>query len=111
MKGMTITFQRKVANGVDSLNNPTYTTEDVAVDDVLVAPIAEPSTAREHQAMTQSRIQMRVHMPKSSDADVANSDFEYDGKTFHVDNDSVVFMPENTPTRWNRYFRAEVIDG
>jgi hypothetical protein len=111
MKGMSITFSQKVANGTDDLNNPTYTEQDVTVADCLVAPITEPATAREQQAMDQSRDQVRVHIPKASTADVANSTFSYNGKTFTVDSDSVVFMDDNTPTRWNRYFRAECING
>lgn len=111
MKGITVTFTRKVANGTDDLNNPTYTTEDVEIADCLVAPIVEPQTAREQQAYDQSRDQVRVHLPKATTEDVSNSTFVYDGKTFTVDSDSVIFIEENTPTRWNRYFRAECING
>lgn len=111
MKGMTVTFTKKVAAGTDDLNNPTYTTTDVDIDDCLIAPITEPATAREQQAMDQSKDQVRVHLPKTTTEDVANSSFVYDGKTFEVDSDSVVFMADNTPTRWNRYFRAECVNG
>jgi hypothetical protein len=111
MVGTTVTFTKKVASGTDDLNNPTYTDTPVVVDDCLIAPITEPSTAREQQAMDQAKDQVRVHMPKTSTADVANSSFVYDGKTFTVDSDSVVFMDDNTPTRWNRYFRAECVNG
>jgi hypothetical protein len=111
MVGTTVTFIKKVANGTDDLNNPTYTTQNVQVADCLIAPITEPSNAREQQAMDQSRDQVRIHLPKASTADVSDSTFVYDGKTFTVDSDSVVFMADNTPTRWNRYFRAECING
>lgn len=110
MVGMEITFIQKVANGTDDLNNPTYTTQNVVVDDCLVAPITEPTTAREQQAMEQSKDQVRVHMPKASTADVGNSTFVYNGKTFKLDSSSVKFMDDNTPTRWNRYFRAESVN-
>lgn len=111
MKGMAVTFTKKVANGTDDLNNPTYSDTEIDIDDCLVAPITEPSNAREQQAMEQSRDQVRVHLPKASTADIANSTFVYEGKTFTVDSDSVKFMAENTPTRWDRYFRAESING
>lgn len=111
MVGMTIVFTQKVAGAVDDLNNPTYTTQQVTVDDCLVAPITEPTTAREQQAMEQSKDQLRIHMPKTSTADVSNSTFDYDGKTFAIDSSSAVkFMDGNTPTRWNRYFRAESVN-
>lgn len=111
MKGITVTFVKKVASGTDDLNNPTYSTTNVVVDDCLIAPIIEPQNAREQQALDQSRDQVRVHLPKTSDDDVSGSTFDYDGKTFTVDSDSVKFMDDNTPGRWNRYFRAECING
>lgn len=110
MVGMEIVFTQKVAGAVDALNNPTYTTTEITVDDCLVAPITEPTTAREQQAMEQSKDQVRVHMPKASTDDVGDSTFEYDGKVFSLDSSAVVFMAGNTPTRWNRYFRAESVN-
>ncbi len=111
MVGMEITFNKRTAGTPDAMGNPTYTNANVVVEDCLVAPISEPATAREQQAMEQSRDQVRVHLPKTSTADVSSSTFEYGGKTFTLDSDSVVFMDGNTPTRWNRYFRAECLNG
>ena len=111
MVGTTLTFIKKVQDGTDEFNNPVWDTEEVEVEDCLIAPIIEPSTAREQQAMDQAKDQVRIHMPKASTADVSNSTVEWDGKTFTLDSDSVVFMNENTPTRWNRYFRAECLNG
>ena len=111
MVGTTLTFSKKVATGTDSLNNPTFTNQNVVVEDCLIAPIIEPASAREAQAMEQSKDQVRIHIPKTSTADVANSSVVWDGKTFTLDSDSTVFMDGNTPTRWNRYFRAECING
>ena len=108
---MSITFTKQVAAGMDALNDPTYTTTDITVDDVLVAPITEPANARESQALEQSRDQVRVHLPKTNTEDISDSTFDYDGKTFRVDSASVKFMDENTPGRWNTYFRAECING
>lgn len=110
MKGITLTFVKQVDSGRDSLNNPTYTTTEVVVDDCLIAPIIEPAPGREQQAMEQSRDQVRIHLPKASNDDVSDSDVTWNGKVFHIDSDSVVFMNENTPTRWNRYFRGECIN-
>lgn len=93
------------------MNNPVNETVNVIVDDCLIAPITEPSNAREQQAMEQSRDQVRIHLPKAFTGSVADSYVMWGGRKFRVDSDSVVFMPENTPTRWNRYFRAEAING
>ena len=109
--GISVTFTKQVANGVDALNDPTYTTEEITISDVLIAPITEPANARETQAIEQSRDQVRVHLPKTSSDDIGSSTFSWGGKVFKVDSDSVPFMLENTPGRWSRYFRAESVNG
>lgn len=93
------------------MGNPVPSVTNIEVEDCLIAPITEPANAREQQALEQSRDQVRIHLPKTFDGDVSDSDIVWDGKTFHLDSDSVVFMAENTPTRWNRYVRAEAING
>lgn len=108
--GMTMTFSKRTATGKDDMNNPTYTTEEITIDDCLVAPPTEPVSVREQQAMEQSRDVVRVHLPKATDEDISHSTFQWDGKTFTIDSDSVQFMNENTPGRWNRYFRAESVN-
>lgn len=109
--GITVTFTKQVADGVDDLNDATNTTEEVTIDNVLIAPITEPTNARETQALEQSRDQVRVHLPKATDEVIGDSTFEWGGKVFKVDSDSVPFMNENTPGDWNRYFRAECVNG
>ena len=109
MIGMTLTFKRKTKTGTDDMGNAVYTVTEIDVDDCLIAPITEPSNAREQQALEQSRDQVRIHLPKTYSGELGGSDVDYGGKTFHLDSSSVAFMPGNTPTRWNRYIRAEAI--
>jgi len=111
MKGTTLTFAQNVETSKDSMNNPVYEVVNIEVANCLIAPIIEPSSAREQQSMEQSRDQVRVHIPKAHTGDLSNSAITYNGKVFTLDSDSVVFMNENTPTPWNRYFRAESING
>lgn len=111
MKGISLTFVKQIAGAKDAMNNPTYTTQDITVADCLVAPIREPMSDKEQQAMNQSLDQIRIHIPKTYTGDVGGSSVEWGGKTFQVDSDSIVFMNENTPTRWNRYFRGECVNG
>lgn len=110
MKTITLTFNKKVDGAeLDSFGNPVKSTQTIAVDGCLIAPITEPTNHREEQAMEQGKIQVRIHLPKTFTGDVSNSDVEWNGKTFHLDSDSVAFMNENCPTKWNRYFRAEAV--
>lgn len=110
INGMTLTFKRKVQAGTDGMNNPVYNTQNIVVHDCLVAPIV-PSAAPEQQAMTQTRGQIEIHLPKTFAGDVGGSTVEYMGEAYRVDDSGAVYMPENTPGRWNRNFRAEVIRG
>lgn len=108
MTGTTLTFTKRILGStLDAFGNPVETTEDIEVDNCLIAPITEPSNQREEQAMHQGKIQVRIHLPKTFTGDVSSSTVEWGGKTFSLDSDSVVFMDENCPTKWNRYFRAE----
>ena len=110
MKTTTLTFIKTVeGETTDPFGNPVTSTEEIAVDGCLIAPMTEPTSHREEQAMEQGKIQVRIHLPKTFTGDVSNSDVEWGGKTFHLDTDSVAFMNENCPTAWNRYFRAEAV--
>lgn len=111
MKGITLSFAKQVPGNPDAMGNPVNTITNIEVADCLIAPITEPVSAREQQALEQSRDQVRIHLPKAYTGDVSDSDVVWDGKKFHLDSDSVVFMAENTPTRWNRYIRAEAVNG
>src|SRR5688572_9412422 len=109
MKGTTLEFKQKVQTGTDEFNNPTGEIVVLSVADCLIAQITEPQTAREQQAMHQAKDQVRIHIPKTCTTDLAHSYIAWGGKIFQLDSYSVAFMNENTPTRWNRYVRAESV--
>lgn len=111
MKGITLVFAKQTPGAPDAMGNAVPTTSNVTVNDCLIAPITEPVTAREQQAIEQSRDQIRIHLPKAFTGDVSDSDVTWNGKVFHLDSDSVAFMNENTPGRWNRYIRGECVNG
>lgn len=109
MTGTTIDFKTRVETSRDKLNNPVFSIVSLPVPDCLIAPMTEPASARETQAIDQTRDTVRVHLPKTFSADLGGAYFAWDGKIFQMDSSSVIFMPENTPTRWNRYTRAESV--
>lgn len=112
MKTISLTFKKDTDTGErDDFNNPIVTPTEIVVDGCLIAPITEPTTAREQQALERSKDQVRIHLPKTFTGNVGGSDVEYDGKVFRLDSDSVKFMDGNTPTKWNRYFRGESLNG
>lgn len=111
MVGTTLVFSKRVKVGTDANNNPTYEIATITVANCLIAPIREPLPTHEQQAISQDRDRLRVHMPKTSTDDVSDSTVAWDGKNYMIDSDSTVFMPENTPGQWNRYYLAEAISG
>ena len=110
MIGIKLTFAKETPGAPDSMGNPVNSVTNIEVEDCLIAPITEPTTVREQQAIEQSRDQVRIHIPKAFTGDISDSTVVWGGKTFRVDSDSVEFMNENTPGRWNRYFRAESVN-
>jgi hypothetical protein len=110
MIGMTLTFTKQYQAGTDEMNNAITSTVDMEVDNVLIAPISDPTNVRQENMMAQTLIQLRVHLPKTFDSDISDSDFIWDNKKFHIDSDSVTFMPANTPGQWNRYFDAWIVE-
>ena len=112
MIGMTLSFTKRVATGAkDSFNNPVYSDTTFSIDDCLVAPPTEPIDRVESAALDRDSTVVRVHLPKADERDVSDSTFQYDGLQFRVIGKPVKFMNENTPTRWNRYLRAEAVNG
>lgn len=112
MIGMTLSFKKRVATGAkDSFNNPVYSEETITVHDCLVAPPTEPIDRVESAALDRNVTVVRIHLPKADTRDVSNSSVEYQGEEFRIIGKPVQFMNENTPTRWNRYLRAEVVNG
>ena len=111
MVGITLVFNKRVQVGTDAMNNPTWEISPITIDNCLVSPELEPAPIREQQAKSQTRERVRIHLPKTSTDDISDSTVVWDAKTFMVDSMATKFMDENTPGAWNRYFRAEAVNG
>lgn len=112
MIGMTLNFKKRVATGAkDSFNNPVYSESTISIADCLIAPVTEPIDRVESAALDRDVTVVRIHLPKADTRDVSNSTVVYDGEEFRIIGKPVKFMDANTPTRWNRYLRAEVVNG
>lgn len=112
MKTIVLEFTKRVATGEkDGLNNPKYSEQTFTISDCLVAPASEPLDRVESSALDRNMSILRVHLPKSDSTSVENTSFNYGGRKWEVIGDPVPFMNENTPTMWNRYLRAESVNG
>lgn len=112
LKGTSLRFIKRTPTGeTNALGEPTYSSTTIDVEDCLVEPIGEPTNAREQQAIQQGKLIVRIHLPKAFAGDVSDSIVAWGKHNYRVDHQGDEFMAENTPGRWNRLFRAEVIDG
>jgi len=113
MKGVTVTLKSKTQTGTDGFGQPTYTTTDITVEDVLVG---EPSTTDIENTMTMygKRIAYTLAIPKG-DANVwAKSEVVLPAPwsmTFKVIGDVTEGIEENIPLRWNRKVHLERLEG
>jgi flagellar biosynthesis/type III secretory pathway ATPase len=109
MKGITLQFKKRVEVTRDDMNNPVTNIVGIEVDDCLIAPYRVPTELRENQAITQTRDEVEIHLPKDFDGDLADSYVAWDGKIYQLDSGGEKYMDENTPTRWNRNLRGESV--
>lgn len=111
MRGITLSFIQKVENGTDEFNNATHTTQTIEIANCLIAQVTEPTDRVESAALERNVTMVRIHLPKADTRDVSNSTVDYRGETFRTIGRPVAFMTENTPTDWDRYLRAEAVNG
>ena len=110
MIGMPITFNIETQGAPDAMGVPTITMTQKTIDDCLIAPITTPTNAREQLAIEQGKVQVEIHIPKGDTTDLSGSSIVYQGKIFQIDTDNVAYMEANTPTRWNRRLRGELVE-
>lgn len=112
MKTIALEFTKKVATGQkDGFNNPIFSESIFTISGCLIAPLMEPIDRVESAALERDSNIVRIHLPKTDSSDVSNSTVSYDGQMWRVIGKPVKFMAENTPTEWDRYVRAEAING
>lgn len=112
MKTITLEFKKRVPTGAkNKLNDPVYTEETFEISGCLIAPTVEPLDRVESSALDRDIAIVRLHLPKTDSRDVSNCSVDFDGQTWRIVGKPVKFMDGNTPTEWNRYVRAEAVNG
>lgn len=106
MKGVTVILYEKTQTGVDALNNPTFTTAPVSVDNVLVG---EPTTddVTSSISLYGKRIVYMLGLPKGDAHDWTDTTVEIFGETFRTFGDVIQGIEANVPTPWHKKVRVE----
>jgi len=112
MKTIVLEFTKKVPTGAkNKLNEPVYSNETFEIDGCLIAPLQEPIDRVESAALDRNVAIVRLHMPKTDSTDISDCTTVFDGQVWRIIGKPVKFMDDNTPTLWNRYVRAEAVNG
>lgn len=112
LSGVEVTVSRPVVGAVDRLGNPTYTTTDETVGNVLVAP----GSTEELDASRPAGVSVAytLHFPKAYTGNLRGCTVtlpEPWAGTYRVIGDPRPYMDANTPTEWNRPVEVEDADG
>ena len=113
MKGVTITLLQKTQTGTDPLGQPTFSTKEVSVKDVLVG---EPSSSDIETVLTKygKRVAYTLGLPKGDENTWYKAQVKLPAPwsaTFNVIGDFTAGIEENVPTRWNKKVHLERIEG
>ena len=109
MTGITVTLTKKTVSGADGFGRPTYTTETVSVDDVLVG---EPTTddITNDLAMYGKKVAYTLAIPKGDDntwEDTTVTLPEPFAGTYHTIGYPTAGIEANIPLRWNKKVHLE----
>lgn len=106
MRGITVLLHVKTQTGVDSYNNPVYSDDTVAVEDVLVG---QPSTeeALSTISLYGKRVEYMLGLPKGDEHQWEDTEVEFFGQKFKTFGGVMQGIEANVPTRWHKKVRVE----
>lgn len=109
IKGITVVLKSVTQTDVDGFNRPVYTTADVAVDNVLVAPVSDTEVL-DTLNLTGRKAVYQLGIPKGDTHDWENRDVVFFGETFRVIGMPTKGIDELIPLAWNKKVKVERIE-
>lgn len=100
IKGIPITLYVKTETGTDGFGVPTYTTEAVTVDNVLVAPVTADDIVNDFTLSGRKAV-YQLGIPKGDDHDWEDVDVEFFGERFHTYGPVIKGIEAMVPLQWN----------
>lgn len=109
ISGTQVTVTRRVPDGTDRYNAPTYATEEEAVADVLPQPgSAEDLDEGRPEGV---RVDMTFHFPKGYGRSLRGCTISYAGRSYRVIGDPQPYLEADTPGPWSMAVETEAVDG
>lgn len=110
ISGTSVTVLRRVLSSRDEMGEPVFATSTETVGNVLVTPSSTDEMDETNRAFGVT-CELTLHFPKSYTASLDGCAVEVSGVEYRVLGDPQPYMPENTPTPWNRPVKVARADG
>ncbi len=107
IKGITVILKKKTQVGTDGFNRPVYDTIDVAVENVLVAPVNTDDLPAPID-LTGKKAVYQLGIPKGDMNNWEDCDVEFSGKTWHSFGFTTEGIDVNIPLAWNKKVLVEL---
>lgn len=100
IKGITVILVNKVENGRDAFNHPTYSEEEILVENVLVAP-ASTTEMVDMMNLTGKKAVYNIAIPKGDNHAWKDQKVKFFGQIWQVIGFPQRGIDENIPLEWN----------
>ena len=106
IKGVTVTLVEKILAGTDDFDRPVYTDKDVAVDNVLVAPVTADDVI-DSTDLTGRKAVYTLAIPKGDTNDWENKEVKFFGQRWRVFGIPTEGIDNLIPLDWNKKVMVE----
>lgn len=109
MKGITVILHEKVRSGTDAFNRPIYTETDIAIENVLVAPLSDEEML-DTLNLTGRKATYQLGIPKTDTHEWEGKTVDFFGETWRVIGKPTRGIDDLIPLSWNLKVKVESIN-
>lgn len=107
IKGETVILKQKNEIGIDRFGKPIYSTEDIAVDNVVIGSPSFDAAVAELN-LTGKRLAFILGIPKGDEHNWEDAEIIIRGQRFKSYGFPLTQTVENVPGQWNTQVKVEV---
>lgn len=109
IQGIDVSLAEKTQTGTDPLGNPIYTTQDVTVHNVLVAPVSQEAITESTDLIGGKAVYV-LGIPKGDTHEWNDTTVVFFGHTWRTIGMPQTGIEENIPLWWNTKITVERVD-